>query len=83
MTEIGIRELKAGASGILRKVQETGAIYIVTRRGKAIGAIVPALGAAGRDERNAWDELLVLAGKAAAQWKENASPVEVLSEMRR
>lgn len=87
MTEIGVRDLKSGASGILKKVHENRARYIVTCRGKAIGAIVPVDSvdqeAGGRQGEDAWDELLDLAGKAAAAWKGSKSPAEVLSEIRR
>lgn len=39
--QVGVRELKAQATGILRQVRETRATYVVTHRGHAIGVILP------------------------------------------
>lgn len=41
MPEIGIRELKAQASEIVRAVREERAEYIITHRGKPVAMIVP------------------------------------------
>lgn len=41
MVSVGIRELKASASEIMRLVEEEGETVEVTRRGKVIGKIVP------------------------------------------
>jgi prevent-host-death family protein len=40
MAEIGIKELKAGASRVIDEV-EAGASYVVTRRGRPAAVIVP------------------------------------------
>ena len=61
MREIGIRELKASLSEVLRDVNG-GQPVRVTRRGRAVADIVPA-GAQQPDERIA---ALVAAGKIAA-----------------
>jgi prevent-host-death family protein len=39
--EIGIRELKAQASEIVRAVREERAEYVITHRGKPVAMIVP------------------------------------------
>lgn len=49
MREIGVRELKAGLSNVLRQVDE-GEQIRVTRRGRPVADIVPA-GGLRRDER--------------------------------
>ncbi|MBA3328539.1 MAG: type II toxin-antitoxin system prevent-host-death family antitoxin [Solirubrobacterales bacterium] len=54
MREIGVRELKAGLSGVLRAVAE-GEPVRVTRRGQPIADIVPA---AARRRSNAWEKLI-------------------------
>lgn len=41
METIGIRDLKAHASHILRRVRETGAAYTVTHHGRAVARITP------------------------------------------
>ena len=41
MEEIGIRELKARASDVVRAVKEQRARYVVTQRGKPVAAIIP------------------------------------------
>ena len=41
MPEIGIRELKAQASEIVRAVREEHAEYVITHRGKPVAMIVP------------------------------------------
>lgn len=41
MTSIGIRELKAHASEIVRQVREEGAHYDVTYRGATVARLVP------------------------------------------
>lgn len=38
---IGVRELKARTSEVLREVQETGAEFVITVRGKAVARLEP------------------------------------------
>jgi len=40
MAEIGVRELKATASAVIERV-EAGAAYIVTKRGRPAGVLLP------------------------------------------
>lgn len=40
--EMTLKEFKAQASRVLRKVQEQGARYLITRRGRPWGRLVPA-----------------------------------------
>jgi prevent-host-death family protein len=58
--EVGIRELKASASEIVRAVREERAEYIITHRGKPVAMIVPFEEAAQEKEsaiRTWWAEL--------------------------
>ena len=41
MKEIGIRELKARASELVRQVAEEHATYTITRRGRPVGVLAP------------------------------------------
>jgi|YelNatPaOPRAMG01_1025707.scaffolds.fasta_scaffold324512_2 prevent-host-death family protein len=89
MLEIGVRELKARASEIVRAVRDRRARYLVTYRGKPVGVLLP-LGEAERSElvpeetrESAWKELLALGQKIGEGWQSDMTGVEILSEMRR
>lgn len=89
MPEIGVRELKARASEIVRAVRERRARYLITYRGRPVGVLLP-LGEAERDELAvqerrdaAWRELLALGQTIGEGWQSDKTAVELLSEMRR
>lgn len=85
VAEIGIRELKAHASEILRSVREQGARYTVTYRGRPVGVLLPLPAAAdlGSATEDAWEELARLGGEVERGWRAQLSSTEILSEMRR
>ena len=82
--EIGIRELKARASDVVRAVKEQRARYIVTQRGVPVAAIVPldALPSKKTDDE-VWERLLKIGEELGKGWQSEKSAVEILSEMRR
>ncbi|MBV6395282.1 MAG: hypothetical protein HFACDABA_00857 [Anaerolineales bacterium] len=82
--EIGIRELKARASDVVRAVKEQRARYIVTQRGVPVAAIIPldALPARKTDDE-VWERLLKIGEELGKGWQSDKSAVEILSEMRR
>lgn len=89
MPEIGVRELKARASEIVRAVRERRARYVITHRGRPVGVLLP-LGEAGSDELAvqerrdaAWGELLALGQTIGEGWQSDKTAVEILSDMRR
>ncbi len=88
MPEIGIRELKARASEIVRAVRDRRARYTVTYRGRPVGVLVP-LGevspaeAADEPETAAWEELTQLGEEIGQGWTAPQTGAELLSEMRR
>jgi len=85
LEEIGVRELKAHASEILRSVRDAGSRYTVTYRGRPIGVLLP-LPHAPREvpaETDPWDEFARLRQQASQRWQSPQSSVELLSEMRR
>ncbi len=88
MPEIGIRELKARASEIVRAVRDRRARYTVTYRGRPVGVLVP-LGEAAPAEAidesapAAWEELTQLGEEIGQGWTSPQTGAELLSEMRR
>jgi len=88
MPRIGIRELKAHASEIVRRLREEGAQYIITHHGQPVGVLSPI------DEEQL-DTLLVQAAKPLEEaeldelsqeiarcWRADKPAIELLSEMR-
>lgn len=90
MPDIGIRELKARASEVVREVRESRARYVVTHRGRPVALITP-LASGDESDRSdlmttadsAWDELTQLGEDIGRDWQAPKSSVELLSEMRR
>lgn len=84
MPSIGVRELKAKASAVLRNVRERKARYLITYHGRSIAALIPLddVEAAEPDEA-AWQELNRLGEQIGRSWKSEASSAELLEEMRR
>ena len=88
MPEIGIRELKARASEIIRAVRDRRARYTVTYRGRPVGVLVP-LGeappaeATDEPETAAWEELTQLGEEIGQGWTSPQTGAELLSAMRR
>ena len=82
--EIGIRELKARASEVVRAVKEERARYVITQRGKPAAIIVP-LDAAPPEKSadEVWERLLKIGEELGKGWQSEKSAVEILSEMRR
>ena len=87
MREIGIRELKRRASDVVREVATGAEIYTVTKRGRAVGVLVPpnylSAQPGGGSTNDAWDRLLGVAGKLAAERGARVSAVAELAAMRR
>jgi len=84
MTEIGIRELKARASEILRQVRDERASYTVTYRGRPVGVLLPIADGPGQQPANdAWDKLVRLGTELSAGSPPGLNSGELLSEMRR
>ena len=82
--EIGIRELKARASEVVRAVKEERARYVITQRGKPAALIIP-LDAAPPEKSadEVWERLMKIGEELGKGWQSEKSAVEILSEMRR
>ena len=83
--EIGIRELKARTSDVVRAVREERARYIVTQRGKPAALIIPVDAALPETALNdSWNRLLEIREKLGKRKRVNKKrSVEILSKMRR
>ena len=89
MPEIGVRELKARASQIIRSLRERRARYVITYRGRPVGLLLP-LNEAGQTEivpaaedGAVWDELTQLGEEIGRGWQSSKTGGELLAEMRR
>jgi prevent-host-death family protein len=84
MEEIGIRELKARASELVRAVKEERARYVITQRGKPAALIIP-LDAAPTEKSGdqVWQSLTTIGEELSKGWESDKSAVEILGEIRR
>jgi antitoxin (DNA-binding transcriptional repressor) of toxin-antitoxin stability system len=83
---VGVRELKAHASRILREVRDSRASFVLTHRGKAIGMILP-LGRDGRvpavdDDAAARANFWEAGRRLENSLRPGDSPMRALFEMR-
>lgn len=90
MAEVGVRELKARASEIIREVREQRTRYVITHRGRPVGLLIPLEGsgasaqpAVGEPTTAAWDDLVRLGEEIGRGWRSPLTSAELLSEMRR
>ena len=90
MPEVGVRELKARASEIIRSVRDSRARYTITYRGRPVGVLMPLeqsrMESVTGDEAStpaAWDELVRLGEEIGRGWKSPMTSAELLSDMRR
>lgn len=87
VSDIGIRELKARTSEIVREVKERRRPYVITQRGRPVAMLVPVqeerVAAAPAEAEDVWRELSRLAEEVSRAWKSPKTGVEILSESRR
>ena len=90
MPDVGVRELKAHASEIIREVREERARYVITYRGRPVGMLVPleepgsgTMPLAEPADATAWEALTRLGEEIGRQWRSPLTSAELLSEMRR
>jgi prevent-host-death family protein len=90
MSDIGVRELKARASEIVRAVRDQRARYVITYRGRPVGVLLPldeAQLATPSSEvepgASAWEELDRLGEAIGRGWRSPLTSAELLSDMRR
>src|SRR2546427_8034020 len=84
---VGVRELKTHAAGILRRVREARASYVLTHRGRAVGMILPLEPAeentATAEDAAAWDTFVRAGRRLERRFRPGVSGVRLLSAMRR
>lgn len=85
MRSVGVRELKAETSRILRAVRDEGEEVAVTLRGETIAYLVPARAARrrGRRSERVSSDLDSLAREIQRRWPRGVSAVEALRDVRR
>jgi len=89
MPDVGVRELKAHASEIIRNVRDRRTRYVITHRGRPVGLLIPldetrvSLPPEGESATTAWDELTRLGEEIGRDWRSSLTSAELLSEMRR
>jgi prevent-host-death family protein len=80
---IGVRELKAHTSEILRRVEEEGEVIDVTRRGAVVARLVPVARPVDREVmRRVWEERDRLAAEIAKHWPAALSAADAIAEDR-
>ena len=94
MPDVGVRELKARASEIVRNVRDRRARYTITYRGRPVAVLLPvdegwmegeterAL-ASARPGQEVWAELEALREEIGQSWRSDKTAVELVSEQRR
>ncbi len=84
MEQIGIRELKARASEVVRAVKERRARYLITQRGEPVAVLLPADAVPPQpDPDEVWARLEAIREELGKGWQSEKSVVEILTEMRR
>jgi prevent-host-death family protein len=85
MLSVGIRELKAQASDLVRLVREKGEDIRVTYRGRAVARLMP-IASVPHPEQSAqavWTDMDQLAEEIGARWPKNAGAADAVAEGRR
>jgi prevent-host-death family protein len=90
MVDIGVRELKARASEIVRSVREQRARYLITYRGRPAAVLMPldevytaTPSLVDESSASAWEELNRLGEEIGRGWRSSLTSAELLSDMRR
>jgi len=85
MRVIGVRELKANISDILRQVEEEGEVVEVTRHGHVIARLMPVeqLQSDHRDSNGTWTQLNELIREISTKWPEGVTAQNAINDVRR
>jgi prevent-host-death family protein len=83
MITVGIRELKAQASDLVRQVRESGSPVLITYHGKAAAMLVAVEAPANPlEEAHAWASLDELAAQIGQRWPEGLSAAQAVAQDR-
>jgi prevent-host-death family protein len=80
---VGVRELKAGAAGIVRHVREEQATYVITHRGVPVGVLMPVGQVAAAGDTAAWNDFLQAGRRLQGVFRPGKGAVDELSSSRR
>ena len=85
MAEVGIRELKAQASDIIRRVRDSNETFIVTYRGRAVARIEPIQDRQTQvaHDMSILEEMDRVADEISKYWPKGVSAADAVSEQRR
>jgi prevent-host-death family protein len=86
MEQVGVKELKAHASEILRRVEEEGKAIEIARRGKVVARLVPIIQASeiSKEEREKrWDDLFAFVEEIRKRTPAEVSAVDMINDVRR
>ncbi len=82
--KVGVRELKANTSEIVRQVREEHATFDVTYRGEVVARIVPLQPPIDPDSaRKSWQEWETFLEEVSKEIKDGATLEETMAEIRR
>lgn len=88
MPMIGVSELHAHASKVLRDVRDHGTRYVITKRGKPAAILLPLplserSGGAESSDNAAWDRFWEVSERIRRSWKSPLTDEEIMKEIRR
>jgi prevent-host-death family protein len=85
MTAVGIRELNARTSEIIRRVRERGEVVDITYRGEVVARLVPVRPPppAQTDMAALMSDMDRLAAEISAAWPADVSAVDAVRDVRR
>jgi len=83
MGVVGIRELKARASEVIRRVREHSETIDVTHHGKVVARVVPVSRSSSAKRTPAWSTLDRVAREIGASWPKGRSATSAVREGRR
>lgn len=85
MTDVGIRELKANTSEIMRRVRERGEVIDITYHGEVVARLVPVRSPVPvpADVTALLTDLDQLAAEISANWPAGVSALDALQDVRR
>jgi prevent-host-death family protein len=85
MRTVGVRELKASASRLLKRVRERGDEIQITYRGRVVARIVPVVErrTSERGNRGVWADLDRLAVEIGTRWPKGVTAATAVAEGRR
>jgi prevent-host-death family protein len=82
---VGIRELKARASELVRDVRDNESSIDITYRGRVVARLVPVVAelAEARSVDELWAEMDELAAEISKSWPEGISAADAIADVRR